>query len=148
MKNSLGPAPLNMRVQRTRSSASPPHLPLTRCPLGRPMWQLILIPCLILTACSTSGSPIIIQKAWHESPSASPAESQLYFLVEWSAVQRIKVGMTESQCRAVLGVPVVFWEADTFVFSLDPKGVEYEIAFRTGGRGGIVQDISYKRRAV
>jgi hypothetical protein len=24
----------NTRVQRTRSSASPPHSPLTRCPLG------------------------------------------------------------------------------------------------------------------
>jgi len=27
--------PPNMRVQRTRSSASPPHSPLTRGPLGR-----------------------------------------------------------------------------------------------------------------
>jgi hypothetical protein len=32
----------NTRVQRTRSSASPPHSPLTRCPLGGGYWQSAL----------------------------------------------------------------------------------------------------------
>jgi hypothetical protein len=31
----------NTRMQRTRSSASPPHSPLTRCPLGGPNHYLI-----------------------------------------------------------------------------------------------------------
>ena len=36
--HAYGPRMPNMRVQRTRSSASPPHSPLTRRPLGGSDW--------------------------------------------------------------------------------------------------------------
>jgi hypothetical protein len=37
-------------MQRTRSSASPPHSPLMRCPLGRPLKYLPLLGCSFLIA--------------------------------------------------------------------------------------------------
>ena len=45
-----------MRVQRTRSSASPPHSPLTRSPLGgskRLLWSLAL---LVAAGCTSASS--------------------------------------------------------------------------------------------
>ena len=40
MGEAINPSRPNMRVQRTRSSASPPHSPLTRCPLGGPVGEM------------------------------------------------------------------------------------------------------------
>src|SRR5689334_20676762 len=50
----LGPP--NMRVQRTRSSASPPHSPLTRRPLGRLGQQIVGVLQGALLATSALGS--------------------------------------------------------------------------------------------
>src|SRR5512141_614458 len=52
----LSEPPPNMRVQRTRSSASPPRLPLTRGPLGAGRRRVAAVAALILgTVCCGSG---------------------------------------------------------------------------------------------
>jgi biopolymer transport protein ExbD len=40
-----------MRVQRTRSSASPPHSPLTRRPLGARITSVLVVALLLAGAC-------------------------------------------------------------------------------------------------
>ena len=63
----------NMRVQRTRSSASPPHSPLTRWPLGDPKrhrlglaLQGLALGC-ILTACASSSTRFQNLVVWNQT---------------------------------------------------------------------------------
>ena len=135
----------NMRVQRTRSSASPPRSPLTRGPLGslkRHIW--VIAWAVVITACA-SAPPPLVEKPWHQSPSLPHDQGMFYLVVEWRAIRSLKVGMTEAECASALRLPVTFWGVNTILYTTAPEGVEYEVALKTE-RGAIV-DISYKRRA-
>ena len=143
----------NTRVQRTRALAFAraaralwplARSPLTRHPLGSPKSHYVSIAILLLSiACASS--PSVGEKLWHQSPPLSSSWSQAYAVVEWSAVQKLRAGMTETECEALLHVPVTFWAVNTIVFTTDPQGVKYEVALKTSD--GKIEDISYKRRA-
>jgi len=80
--------PPNTRVQRTRSSASPPHSPLTRSPLGRPI-ALALLLLLGFTPLQSAELPPPALEAIRESvfryemkecPWGEGGEGTVYFL--------------------------------------------------------------------
>ena len=141
----------NTRMKLTRrpsrslgSLASSLGAQLMRHPLGSPKSHYVSIAILLLSiACASS--PSVGEKPWHQSPPLSSSWSQAYAVVEWSAVQKLRAGMTETECEALLHVPVTFWAVNTIVFTTDPQGVKYEVALKTSD--GKIEDISYKRRA-
>src|SRR5437763_413284 len=52
----------NKRVQRTRSSASPPHSPLTRKPLGNPNSQMCAWLAMVFLTLLASGNQLLAEE--------------------------------------------------------------------------------------
>jgi hypothetical protein len=102
----------NMRVQRTRSSASPPHSPLTRGPLGRSGKQVGLIAILFVFVAVAAGqeatpvevpeglewrsipalkAEILVPAGWHFSKTGGKDE-YLVTLEDFQAKERYDTG--------------------------------------------------------
>jgi hypothetical protein len=77
-----------MRVQRTRSSASPPHSPLTRSPLGSEGM------CVGLLACPTKG---VLMEGWK----ANVARLALLLVIGIGSIVRFSEGV---RLVAVVGI--------------------------------------------
>ena len=101
----------------------------------------------ILSACLAGcTSPRLDTKPWHTSPSADPRSSQLYFVAQWSAVQKLGPGMSAEQAEAL--VDDLQWYAhpvNAIVFT-EYRGREYEVALKLSKDKKTIEGISYKPR--
>ncbi len=89
----------NTRVQRTRSSASPPHSPLTRRPLGRPKPSGRWIPVLLAVV-------VVLSRAGEVTASETGCEHGSHAFQETAGAVVFSVG-TVSQLRRALTFAVV-----------------------------------------
>ena len=121
--------------------------PLTRHPLDSTKLQRLIVTWMVALVGCASTPATVEERPWHQSPPSGPAWSVAYPVAEWSAVQKLRVGMTEERAAKTLGVPLQYYNhpVNAIVFTTSPDGKEFEVALKR--EGGKIVDVSYKRRA-
>ena len=111
--------------------------------------KIILILAISVACISCSPRPLsqhaITLKECHVSPSNDPRSSTIYPFVSWDVVQKIKIGMNETDLKTLIhDVQNYHHPINAIIFTKDPIGTRYEVAIKLS-KNKIIEDLSFKK---
>ncbi len=73
----------------------------------------------------------IVYKDWHTSPSDSVKSSNIYPIVKWKDVKKLRIGMNEKKLVSIISsIQNYNHKVNAIIFTQSPDSINYEIAIK------------------